>query len=129
MGQPAPVLCRTWSFRELDAEERETVIFLRRLMRKLGKQDLGSVQINDEINAVRQELERQREVYRVRRRSWWWFVLGDAEDVLDPDTCQFPLVATDDGWRDFMLALERLRSKRIIRELSIAGNRYICHFI
>ncbi|MFH1711704.1 MAG: hypothetical protein ABH846_00500 [Patescibacteria group bacterium] len=115
MSQLATVLqtASTWSIWDLDDDERESVLFLRRLMRQRQATWITSIVINEEIDKIRAELEAQRRLYREWfLRPWRWF----SPAPFNPDDYILPLVATSDGWVDFMLALERLRLRGVLIE-------------
>ena len=122
---PAPPATRTWNVWDLDQEERETILFLRRLMRARNVDCLMWSWINEEINKLRQEIDVQRQLYQEWQARRWWQVSEWFHDPpVNPDAHPLPLVATDDGWMAFMVAIERLRLKGIIWEKPLLGGGY-----
>jgi len=118
MGVPAPAcIQRSWSLWDLSEDERETVLFLRRVMRERGNTCAFMTQIDEAINRLRSQIDDQRERHRAwRSRQRWWRVWQQEEEPFNPDAYQLPLVATADGWVQFMLCIEALRRRGILRE-------------
>ena len=124
MGEPARIQpSRTWSIWDLDEEERETVLFLRRVMRANGNDCAFTNQIDQAINDVRAQIDDQRARYQAwLDRSWWQRLWQrNLEPPMNPDAFPQPLVATADGWVQFMLAIERLRVRGILWEKRLYG--------
>lgn len=107
---------RFWS---LDPHEREAVLVLRRSMRRHNQRCTFWSRIDAEVDEIRERIDRQRERHLAWRRSraaWWQFWKRNEDEPLNPDAYPQPLVADDDGWMLFMVAIERLKAKGVLYE-------------
>ncbi len=123
---------RFWS---LDPHEREAVLVVRRSMRRHNQRCTFLSRIDAEIDEIRERIDRQRERHREWKRhraAWWQFWRRPEEEPMDPDAYQQPLVADDDGWMLFMVAIERLKAKGVLYEkrlLASEGIDYMYWFL